>query len=110
MNSYFKVYYCGVLRLHILLPILNDLANNKIGIPEVVIDRLSENIENRSEKWTNVFTQLEKNYIKRKNIWTKQEALKFEQSRRALHKINCNDRTQNISLPFSKRKINRYTS
>ena len=93
----------------ILLPVLNELSNHKIGVPEIVTKELTKDLENLSDEMHNLLIQLAKYHVNRKDIWTKDEILKFIRNRKKLH-INSNDIENMYQYSkISNRKINRYT-
>ena len=93
----------------ILLPVLNALIDYKIGVPEIVTKELTRDLDNLSDEMQNLLTQLARYYVNRKDIWTKDEILKFIRNRKKLH-INNNDIENMYQYSkISNRKINRYT-
>ena len=72
----------------VLIPILTELSENKIGIPEGVIQTLRTTLDMDDEKLNKLLNELQELYENRENIWNEKAVLEFQPARRKLFKEN----------------------
>ena len=72
----------------LLVPILSELSDCKIGIPSSVIETLKKSLKKDDAEIDNLLNQLKEQYEKRKDVWNHETFLEFETSRRRLHSIS----------------------
>ena len=79
----------------VLVPILTDLSENKIGIPEGVIQTLKTTLDMDDEKLNKLLNELQELYENRENVWIEKEVLEFQTNRRNLFKEKFQDKLSN---------------
>ena len=78
----------------VLVPILTDLSENKIGIPEGVIQTLKTTLDMDDEKLNKILNELQELYENRENVWIEKEGLEFQTNRRNLFKEKFQDKEE----------------
>ena len=79
----------------VLVPILTELSENKIGIPEGVIQTLKTTLDMDDDKLDVLLNQLQEFYENRETIWNEKAVLEFETSRRKLFKEKLPNKLSN---------------
>ena len=72
----------------VLIPILKELCDCKIGVPPIVTEKLRTSLKSDRDNLNHVLDQLEYYYEKRKDIWNRKQQNEFKQRLKTLMKFS----------------------